>query len=223
MPATSALTPETASESPRRLKTQERLMDAAFEVFSEVGIHAASVEMIAERAGFTRGAFYSNFDTKEELFLALADRGNVEQLALLSQGVQTLNHVIPKPTGGDRLQPADLASLVASFLEKQGDNRLWFLIQSELRLLAMREPSIGQRYLAQKREADAQLAIIIAAAFAAVGVQLKVDAGEVANVLTGIYERSLMEAIIEAGQDVPARAHELVLLRLPAVLAELAG
>jgi AcrR family transcriptional regulator len=40
-------------------------------VFAEVGMDAASVEMICERAGFTRGAFYSNFESKNELFLAL--------------------------------------------------------------------------------------------------------------------------------------------------------
>ena len=70
-------------------------MDAAFEVFSEVGIHAASVEMIAERADFTRGAFYSNFDTKEELFLALAERGNNERLALLRGSVANIDVILP--------------------------------------------------------------------------------------------------------------------------------
>ena len=112
------------AESARRQKTRERLMDAAFEVFSEVGIHAASVEMIAERADFTRGAFYSNFDTKEELFLALAERGNNERLALLRGSVANIDVIMPSlvgPTEG-KLSAAELGPIVASFLEQQG---LW--------------------------------------------------------------------------------------------------
>lgn len=57
--------------SARRQQTRARLMEAAYEVFTEVGMDAASVEAICERAGFTRGAFYSNFDTKGELFVAI--------------------------------------------------------------------------------------------------------------------------------------------------------
>jgi AcrR family transcriptional regulator len=124
-------------------------MDAAFEVFSEVGIHAASVEMIAERASFTRGAFYSNFDTKEELFLALAERGNNERLALLRGSVANIDVIFPSLLGssGGKLSVAELGPIVASFLEQQGENRLWFLFQSELRLLAMRDAEVGKLYL----------------------------------------------------------------------------
>ena len=46
----------------RRAATRERLIDAAIDVFAEKGVLGASVEEICEDAGFTRGAFYSNFD-----------------------------------------------------------------------------------------------------------------------------------------------------------------
>ncbi|HMN30494.1 MAG TPA: helix-turn-helix domain-containing protein, partial [Caldilineaceae bacterium] len=58
----------------RQQQTRERLLDAAVEVFSRRGYHAASVEEISEAAGFSKGAVYSNFASKEELFLALLDR-----------------------------------------------------------------------------------------------------------------------------------------------------
>src|SRR5690606_28857067 len=62
-----------ATEATRsRENTRARLLDAAAQVFAEVGIGGASVEAICERAGFTRGAFYSNFDSKDELFLELS-------------------------------------------------------------------------------------------------------------------------------------------------------
>ena len=52
-------------------QTRLRLLDAAQAIFMKKGFVAASVEDIAEAAGYTRGAFYSNFRSKPELFLEL--------------------------------------------------------------------------------------------------------------------------------------------------------
>jgi AcrR family transcriptional regulator len=57
--------------SARRRATRTRLLAAAEEVFAERGFHGASVEDLCERAAFTRGAFYSNFASKDELLLEL--------------------------------------------------------------------------------------------------------------------------------------------------------
>jgi AcrR family transcriptional regulator len=56
-----------------RSNTRARLLAAASTVFSESGFQAATVEDVCSAAGFTRGAFYSNFTSKDELFLALWD------------------------------------------------------------------------------------------------------------------------------------------------------
>jgi AcrR family transcriptional regulator len=65
-------------QAPRRLtrkekqaETRGRLLDAAERVFLRRGLHGSSVEEIAAEAGFTRGAFYSNFKSKDELFVEL--------------------------------------------------------------------------------------------------------------------------------------------------------
>jgi AcrR family transcriptional regulator len=55
---------------PTRDDTREKLFEAAARVFEEQGIGGASIETIAAAAGFTRGAFYSNFDSKDELIIA---------------------------------------------------------------------------------------------------------------------------------------------------------
>ncbi|MFF9157275.1 TetR/AcrR family transcriptional regulator [Streptomyces sp. NPDC014846] len=55
----------------RRVRTRARLLDAAFEVFAGKGFGRVSIEEICEAAGFSRGAFYSNFATLDELFFAL--------------------------------------------------------------------------------------------------------------------------------------------------------
>ncbi|MEY4533067.1 MAG: hypothetical protein RI926_836 [Actinomycetota bacterium] len=213
------------AESARRHKTRERLMDAAFEVFSEVGIHAATVEMIAERADFTRGAFYSNFDTKEELFLALAERGNNERLALLRGSVANIDVILPTllHSAGEKLTAKELGPIVASFLEQQGENRLWFLFQSELRLLAMRDPEVGKLYLEQKRAADHEFGNIITAAFDAVGLAPALDSVELANVLMNTYEAALQEAIMRGGDSVQEAAHQLFMQRLLGLIGQLAS
>jgi AcrR family transcriptional regulator len=213
------------AESARRLKTRERLMDAAFEVFSEVGIHAATVEMITERADFTRGAFYSNFDTKEELFLALAERGNNERLALLRGSVANIDVILPTLLGdsGGKLSPNELGPIVASFLEQQGENRLWVLFQTELRLLAMRDAEVGRMYLEQKRATDQEFGNIIVAAFEAVGLTPVLEPVELANVLMTTYESALQETIMCGGEDVQEQAHQLFMRRLLGQLGQLAS
>ena len=74
-----------------RENTRARLLQAAHEVFAEVGLDAASVETICERAGFTRGAFYSNFESKDELFLALITQLSEDKLDEVSVRVKTLS------------------------------------------------------------------------------------------------------------------------------------
>src|SRR3978361_1365881 len=73
---------------PTRDATCEKLFEAAARVFEEQGIGGASVEAVATAAGFTRGAFYSNFKSKDELIIAMledhveqSNRRNLELLA----------------------------------------------------------------------------------------------------------------------------------------------
>jgi AcrR family transcriptional regulator len=55
----------------KQARTRAALLDAGARVFVTHGFQGASVELIASEAGYTRGAFYSNFSSKEELFAEL--------------------------------------------------------------------------------------------------------------------------------------------------------
>jgi AcrR family transcriptional regulator len=72
---------------PTRDETRRGLFAAAAGVFAEVGVAGASIEQIASAAGFTRGAFYSNFAGKDELAVAMLEdhlaRSQVRNRALL--------------------------------------------------------------------------------------------------------------------------------------------
>ncbi|WP_390479849.1 TetR family transcriptional regulator, partial [Frankia casuarinae] len=68
------------SREESRELTREKLLRSAAELFAERGLAGTSVEQIVERAGFTRGAFYGNFDGKHELVLALLEKRTEREL-----------------------------------------------------------------------------------------------------------------------------------------------
>src|SRR3984957_14229005 len=59
---------------PTRGEVRDRILDAASKVFAAEGFAGATIDAIGQAAGFTKGAVYSNFESKDELFLALLDR-----------------------------------------------------------------------------------------------------------------------------------------------------
>lgn len=75
----------TPRRRPTREETRRRLFEAAAEVFSTKGIAAASIEDICTAAGFSRGAFYSNFKAKDDLVLELLDQDLTENMAEVEQ------------------------------------------------------------------------------------------------------------------------------------------
>jgi AcrR family transcriptional regulator len=119
---------------PTREETRKRLFEAAAEVFEEQGIGGASVEAITTTAGFTRGAFYSNFADKDELVTAmLAD--HVEQtvhrhLELLARhrdpddfmaALQAVDRTTQDPLGRSPLLHLELLLYVARAEERRQD------------------------------------------------------------------------------------------------------
>lgn len=68
----------------KKARTRERLLDAAIGVFAEHGYAGATLDAIAAEAGLTKGAVYSNFESKEDLFFALIDRGLGADLTVLA-------------------------------------------------------------------------------------------------------------------------------------------
>ena len=98
------------SRQESQAQTRRRLLDAAAEVFAERGFGAAPLEEIAERAGYSRGAVYSNFEDKDDLFLALLARSSDQMVAELDDmldGVTTLAELTGAFEGLGRWQGMD--------------------------------------------------------------------------------------------------------------------
>lgn len=194
------------ASSSRRQKTRERLIEAALEVFAEVGVDAAPVELITERAGYTRGAFYSNFESKNELFVALAERENTKRMEQLQLGIDV---VLPRLDAGQltslpREQKLEtVTNMVAEFLRLQGEDRQWYLIDAEFRIQALRNREFG-RYLAQHDEAmKEQLARVIVEGLARVGLRFVVEPTMAVRLIVAAYQ-SVSEHSVLMGSTIPA-------------------
>lgn len=183
-----------------RENTRARLLEAAAQVFAEVGLDGASVEAVCERAGFTRGAFYSNFESKDELFLMLAAsvaelrvnavRARVEQMA----------------AEGALAEGCDPVVLVQQVMDSGGDDRLGVMLMSEIRIRALRDEAFGAAYLAQEREMVASIAQIIADIVSAGHLRLRLPAEVAARMLMIIWEGMTVRGAMD-GQDADRLRH----------------
>jgi AcrR family transcriptional regulator len=73
----------------KQAHTRTCLMEAAVRVFTKRGLQQASIDEVAEDAGYTKGAFYANFKSKEELFLAMLDERFAERLEEIDRVMST--------------------------------------------------------------------------------------------------------------------------------------
>jgi AcrR family transcriptional regulator len=117
---------------PTRDETRQRIFDAAGRVFERQGIAAASIEAIAEAAGFTRGAFYSNFGSKDELIIAMlayhAERSARRNLELLARYRDPVDFVAAlqaaEPDQDDPLDRSELLHMeVILYVARAKENR----------------------------------------------------------------------------------------------------
>src|SRR5262245_46399036 len=140
------LTPER-----RRAQTRRHLLDAAAVVFARKGFHGATIDEVAETAGFTKGAVYSNFENKEDLFFAMVDDRVERQFSIVSEVLATGPH--------DRTtQLPHMRELFRSGAIFADDD--WELLHLEFVLYAKRNPAAAEKLAhraAREREFVAQL------------------------------------------------------------------
>jgi AcrR family transcriptional regulator len=113
----------------RRQQTREYLLQAAAEVFAKRGFHAATLDEVAAAAGFTKGAVYSNFKNKDDLFLALLEDSYGREIEALQA---TLAHSDVPPEA--RIE--DFVALIGGELDRAPAGTLYL----EFYLYALRNP-----------------------------------------------------------------------------------
>jgi AcrR family transcriptional regulator len=76
---------EALTRHEKQQRTRKSLLKAASEMFCRRGLEGASIDEVAQAAGYTKGAFYANFKSKEELFLVMLDERFAEELERLDR------------------------------------------------------------------------------------------------------------------------------------------
>jgi AcrR family transcriptional regulator len=123
----------------RRDATRRKLLLAAEKIFARDGFEAARLEDIAALAGYTRGAFYANFQSKEDIFFALLERW-------MAQRISEVESLLAQ-----RESPAKrLRSLRQHYAQITKDRRLG-LLALEFKLFAIRHPEAHARLRARQR------------------------------------------------------------------------
>jgi AcrR family transcriptional regulator len=117
------------SRAERKELTRQLLLDAAIDVFAEKGYHGASLDDVADAAGFTKGAVYSNFTRKSDLFRALLEREAGRAAEARRQAIEAT--------------PLELVPDVAEELARHpGSDRDLEVLLVEFWLAAARDPSL---------------------------------------------------------------------------------
>lgn len=117
----------------RTAVTRDLLLTAAEQVFARVGYEKAQVEEIALAAGFSKGALYAHFKSKEELFLALYETKTAASLATLHQALDSA------PT-----REGKIAAFRRFYIDLSKEKD-WALITLEVKLFIRRHPEVRER------------------------------------------------------------------------------
>ncbi len=196
--------------STRRAHTRDRVMDAAIALFAEKGVLAASVEEICERAGFTRGAFYSNFQSRDELMIAVVERKGREILKAADEAVRS---VPDEPMAQGSIDDV-IRQAMAVFQASHPIDAEWLVARSEMRLYALRTPATRDALRAVEASLDSLLIATIDAVVARKGATLAIPAEQLVVLLNAYYEalavRDLLSDRDPAGPEWAARLAEVI-------------
>ncbi|WP_275467292.1 TetR/AcrR family transcriptional regulator [Streptomyces noursei] len=211
------MTPErkrlTREES--RQQTRTRLLAAAAELFTERGVNGTSVEQIAERAGYTRGAFYGNFEDKNALVAELLHdrtRHELEEVGTLTQ---------------DAASPADALDKLRAWNRDRAQHLpQWLALRMELVLHTLRNDAL--RPLLAERELLARNAHTtgLEQAFAARGVASPADPAFLALIVHALEDGLLIQRLLTPDgipDDVVVDAFDLLLRSWTALAQHPAG
>jgi AcrR family transcriptional regulator len=171
--------------SRRRQETRARLLDAAFRVFAAEGFGRATVERICEAADYTRGAFYSNFTSLDELFLAMWEERTVRM-------VGDLQRALDRPTD-DSQTTEEMLAVVLSAVPVNAD---WYRVSLEFNAHALRNP--GLRRAVAAREAGIADALLpsLEVALARAGRRVT-DRTALGQALIAVHDGTLAQCLLE--------------------------
>ena len=186
----------------RRTDTRRRLLAAAADLFEASGTISQSVEGICARAGFTRGAFYSNFSGRDELILATIESRTSHDLDMLDATIERWR---------DRLscgQPGDLEGFLTEFITDTFSQKVVtaaeVIAEHEIELYCLRTPGLYPRYAELSSYQIERIQSLIENAIGFAEAAATIPLPDLISALTAIHSQAALRAA--AGK----RLHEKV-------------
>jgi AcrR family transcriptional regulator len=170
----------------RQARTRELLMESAATVAARRGIERASLDEVAERAGFTKGAVYANFKSKEDLFLAMLDARFAERLA-------ELDRILSSEEDPDVQARAAAAGFIAAIESEPEWQRLFF----EFTVYAAHNEGFRIALAARSRTMRERLAERLAARAARLGIEPVLPPEQVATMTFAMAHGVALERLLD--------------------------
>lgn len=153
-------------------------------------MHGASVDRIADDAGYTKGAFYAHFAGKEDMFLTLLDEHFAAEVARLETVLEG---------AGDPAQEARAAA--EGFLARVDSEPEWRALYRELAAHAGRNEAFRERFAARERDLRERMAVVFERWASDLGATPTVPARDVAAMVTFMADGFLLARTIEPYLD----------------------
>jgi AcrR family transcriptional regulator len=169
----------------RKSRTREELIGAAERLFTRDGFHATSVDAVADEARYTKGAIYSNFDSKEGLFLAVYERR-------VDRAVREMERRL---ANGD--PAAGIAELAAEAVVRRDSDDGWLAVFFEFWAHVLRHPELRERFRIQHTRVLEVLTDATARAFAGRGVEPREDPRKLATAWNAMALGLLLERLTQ--------------------------
>jgi AcrR family transcriptional regulator len=181
-------------------RTRRELLAAARPVFETSGYHGATLDQIAEAAGYTKGAVYSRFGSKADLFLALIEARQAERM----HGIETAAASSPRER---------LTSAILAFAERLDADLAWFLVLGEFRAHARRHPALNARYASLHDRVRGEMTDFFERLYAELGATPPVPPASLADFLFAAQSGVALERAADP-QALPAEQQVLLVLRM---------
>lgn len=202
----------------RRVRTRQQLLGAASDVFAEQGFGRSTVEQVCDRAGFSRGAFYSNFASLDELFLAMWEQRSERMLAEIREAVGS-----DRTDGGGPPRPQCLADSTDRVLGAIPVDEKWYRIDAEFTAHALRNPSLKRVLAAREESILATIMPIVEDELRRIGRRLTTDPASLGRALVAVHDGTSTQCLVEPGSESAWEVRRALFVRVLESYSEPAG
>lgn len=209
--------PESAGTR-RKENTRAKLVRASLDVFVEKGIDGATVDDLVKAAGFTRGAFYSSFSSKEEVSIALFDEVTAELMAIANSSVESAVADVEADESCSILEADDAQVMLAVFEGIRPFGRQWYLLYSDAIARSLRDEALRAELAEQRERMRNQIGALLTTRLEASRERALLPVEDLAQLLMGIFIDLLVREQLE-GRDVTQLAATTILGTLRAFIA----